>query len=133
MAKQINLGKVKGENATINGVNALTIEGGSNITATQSGSVLTINTSLPSTTDTLTNDNKLPTGIAVSAALNAKQDKVAGASGDIAVVANGGSGLTTSNTTIATTVTDSDGAVPTSKAVKQPAFMLTDTFSPVKL
>lgn len=42
MAKQINLGKFRGEDATINGVNTLTIKGSQGIHIHQSGSDLTI-------------------------------------------------------------------------------------------
>jgi len=42
MAKQINLGKVKGTDATINGVTTLTMTGENGITVTQNGTTLTL-------------------------------------------------------------------------------------------
>ena len=48
MSKTINLGRVKGEDATINGVNALTIESDGSITAIQSGSTLTLGVDITS-------------------------------------------------------------------------------------
>lgn len=63
---RLDLGKVKGEDAKINGVNELTIIGGDNITTSQEGSSFIISAEVPTKVSDLEND----TGFIVESSLN---------------------------------------------------------------